>query len=203
MKYSLILITALLFICCSSDSEMKAETPQSNSTMTINITIDGTTQNVTLANNVATQALIAKLQEGPVTISLNSNGDFEIWGSLGFSLPRADEWFEAQPGDVVLYSGSNICIFYDQNSYSYTPLGKIKELSTDALKSFLKSGQSNISVTLSMPDTSGIGLVEELDKEDFYYSLNGQRVEHPTKGIYIKRSAEDRLQGKNGKTVIL
>jgi hypothetical protein len=45
--------------------------------------------------------------------------------------------------------------------------------------------------------------VEELDKEDFYYSLNGQRVEHPTKGIYIKRSAEDRLQGKNGKTVIL
>lgn len=203
MKYSLILITSLLFICCSSDSEMKAETPQSNSTMTININIDGTTQNVTLANNVATQALIAKLQEGPVTISLNSNGDFEIWGSLGFSLPRADEWFEAQPGDVVLYSGSNICIFYGQNSYSYTPLGKIKGLSTDALKSFLKSGQSNISVTLSMPDTSGIGLVEELDKEDFYYSLNGQRVEHPTKGIYIKRSAEDRLQGKNGKTVIL
>lgn len=193
MKQTLLLLMTLLFACCSSDSEAKAETANTTGTMTMNITIDGKTQSVTLADNGATRALVAKLQESPVTVSLNTNGDFEIWGGLGFSLPRADEWFDAQPGDVVLYSGCNICIFYGSNAYNYTPLGKIEGLSADALKTFLKGGQSNISVTLSLPEASGISQIKAQHEKDAYYSLNGQRVEHSTKGIYIK----------NGKTVIL
>lgn len=193
MKQTLLLLMTLFFACCSSDSEVKAETANTTGTMTMNITIDGRTQSVTLADNAATRALAAKLQQSPVTVSLNTNGDFEIWGGLGFSLPRADEWFDAQPGDVVLYSGSNICIFYGSNAYNYTPLGKIEGLSADALKSFLKGGQSNISVTLSLPESTGINQVKTQHEKDVYYSLNGKRVEHPIKGIYIK----------NGKTIIL
>ncbi len=193
MKYGIIFITSLLFACCSSSTEVKAETLQSNGTMTMNITIGGKTQSVTLADNVATKALVAKLEEAPVTMSLNTNGDFEIWGALGFSLPIANEYINGQPGDVVLYGGSNICIFYGSNAYSYTRLGKIEGLSAEDLKSFLKGGQSNIPVTLSLPKTSDIKRVKALNEKDVYYSLNGQRVEHPTKGVYIK----------NGKAVVL
>ena len=86
------------------------------------ITIDGQTQAVTLVDNAATQELVSKLQQGAVNVTLSSSGDFEIWGALGFSLPTSNEQINAQPGDVILYNGSNICIFYGTNSWSYTRL---------------------------------------------------------------------------------
>ena len=113
------------------------------------ITIDGQNQSVTLENTTAAKALVEKLQQAPVTVTLNSSGGFEIWGALGFSLPTSNQQINAQPGDVILYSGSNICIFYGTNSWSYTRLGKIDGLSESELRSFLKAGESNISVTLS------------------------------------------------------
>lgn len=167
----------------------------------MNITIDGATHAVTLADNAATQALLAKLQEGPITLSLNTNGDFEIWGSLGFSLPTANEHIDCQPGDVVLYSGSNICIFYGYNSYSYTRLGSIKGLSTEALKAFLKGGQSHIAVTLSLPGATGISQASTSAEEDAYFSLNGTRAGRHAKGLYIKCPAKG--QGKGSKKVVL
>ncbi|MBQ2359688.1 MAG: hypothetical protein II398_02200, partial [Prevotella sp.] len=162
----------------------------------IYITINGQSQSVTLVENAATKALVEKLQQAPVTVTLNSSGGFEIWGALGFSLPTSDQQITAQPGDVILYNGSNICIFYGSNSWSYTRLGKIDGLSESELRSFLKAGESNISVTLSLanatamrsltPDPSPRG-------EGSIYSLNGQRMPNPSHGIYIK----------NGKKVIL
>ena len=91
------------------------------------ITIGGQTQSVTLVNNTATQELVAALQNAPITVTLNDN-NFEIWGALGRSLTTKNEQMTAQPGDVVLYNGSNICIFYDSNSWSYTRLGHIDGL---------------------------------------------------------------------------
>ena len=137
----------------------------------MNITIDGKTQSVTLADNAATRALVVKLQQAPVTVTLNSSGGFEIWGALGFSLPTSDEQTTAQAGDVILYNGSNICLFYGSNSWSYTRLGKIDGLSESELRTFLKAGESNISVTLSLPatvsqlrgDLNGDGLVNAAD----------------------------------------
>ena len=118
------------------------------------ITIDGVSQPVTLYNNAATQALVAKLEEGPVTVTLNSSGGFEIWGALGFSLPTSNEQITAQPGDVILYNGSNICLMYGSNSWSYTRLGHIDDLNDSELRSFLKAGESNIEVTLSLQPVS-------------------------------------------------
>ena len=74
------------------------------------ITIGGITKTATLVDNAATRELVARLQEAPVTVTLNDN-HFEIWGSLGFSLPTSNEQVNAQPGDMVLYSGQYICIF--------------------------------------------------------------------------------------------
>lgn len=159
------------------------------------ITIGGQTQSVTLVDNDATRELVAALQSAPITVTLNDN-NFEIWGSLGKSLTTKNEQMTALPGDIVLYNGSNICIFYESNSWSYTRLGKIDGLSESELRTFLKAGQSNISVTLSLAKPTGIkGLSSNPSpvREGRIYSLNGVKIENPSKGIYIK----------NGKKVIL
>jgi len=114
------------------------------------ITIGGETQQATLVDNAATRELVTRLQEAPVTVTLNSSGGFEIWGPLVFALPTSNEQVNAQPGDIVLYNGSNICLFYGSNSWSYTRLGHIDGLTESQLRTFLKAGESNISVTLSI-----------------------------------------------------
>ena len=187
-NFALILMS-LLMVCCTKNDEAKAQTM----TQKLYITIDGQTQAVTLVNNQATKTLVEKLQQAPVTVTLSSSGGFEIWGALGFSLPTSNEQINAQPGDVILYNGSNICIFYGTNSWSYTRLGKIDGLSESQLRTFLKAGESNISVILSLNNTTGISSVHSNAESGAYYSLNGQRVENPTKGIYIR----------NGKKIIL
>ena len=192
MKQILLFLAAILFSCCSSDNEMKAE----NMEQKMYITIDGQTQSVTLVDNAATRALVEKLQQAPLSVTLNSSGGFEIWGALGFSLPTSNQQMTAQPGDVILYSGSNICLFYGSNSWSYTRLGKIDGMSESELRSFLKAGESNISVTLSLANTTAIKghtSTPSSKSEDRIYSLNGQRVTNPSHGIYIK----------NGKKTIL
>ena len=180
MKQILLFLAAILLSCCSSDSEVKAD----NMGQKIYITIGGQTQSITLVDNAATRALVQKL---PVTVTLNSSGGFEIWGSLGFSLPTSNQQITAQPGDVVLYNGSNICLFYDSNSWSYTRLGKIDGLSESELRTFLKAGESNIGVVLSLDNSAAIKEVKSNGSEDgTYYSVNGQRVQNPTHGIYFK-----------------
>jgi hypothetical protein len=190
------ILAALLVMSCSRDEIQAQTTNYETMTTKMYITIDGRTEAVTLTNNSATQALVAKLQEASVTVTLNSSGGFEIWGALGFSLPTSNEQINAQPGDIVLYNGSNICMFYGTNSWNYTLLGKIDGLSESELRTFLKAGESNISVTLSLAETTGIkGLSPNPSpvREGRIYSLNGVKIENPSKGIYIK----------NGKKVIL
>ena len=200
MKQIMMILAALLVMSCSSD-ETQAQTSYETMTTKMYITIDGRTEAVTLVNNSATQTLVTKLQEAPVTVTLNSSSDFEIWGALGFSLPTSNEQIKAQPGDVILYSGSNICLFYGTNSWSYTRLGKIDGLSTDELRTFLKAGQSNISVTLSLNNTTGINAVksEEIkDKSSLQskaseteFTLNGTLAPAGYKGVVIKNGKKN------------
>ena len=185
MRQILSFLAVVLFCCCSTDNEVKAQTTMDK----MYITIGGQTQSATLVDNEATRELVAALQNAPITITLNDN-NFEIWGSLGRSLATNNEQMTAQPGDIVLYNGSNICIFYASNSWSYTRIGKIDGLSESELRTFLKAGESNISVALSL--SSGTTAIRSLTPnssskdEGNIYSLNGVRVNNPSKGIYIK-----------------
>lgn len=191
MRQILLLLSAIMLTCCSKDSDVTAQTM----TQKLYITIGSQTQSVTLVDNAATQELVSRLQSGDITLTLDSNGSFEIWGPLGFSLPTNNQHITAQPGDVVLYSGSNICIFCGTNSWSYTRLGKIDGLSESELRTFLKIGQNDIAVKLSLSSgTTAINNVRNMfSEEGDFYSLNGQKVKTPLKGIYIR----------NGKKVIL
>ena len=187
MKQIFMILAALLVMSCSRDEIQAQTTNYETMTTKMYITIDGRTEAVTLTNNSATQALVAKLQEAPVSITLNSSGGFEIWGPLGFSLPENDQQTTAQPGDVILYNGSNLCLFYGTNSWSYTRLGKIDGLSESELRTFLKAGESNIGVVLSLDNSTAIKEVKSNWSENgTYYSVNGQRVQNPTHGIYFK-----------------
>ena len=180
-------MTAMLLTCCSSDGEAKAENNATNNmNQTLYITIGGVTKSATLVDNAATRELVARLQEAPVTVTLNDN-DFEIWGSLGFSLPTSNEQVNAQPGDIVLYNGSNICMFYGTNSWSYTRLGKIDGLTESELRTFLKAGESNISVTLSVSDPTGISRVQADGTSSRAYTLQGTVAQAGQKGIVIQQ----------------
>ena len=179
-------MAAMLLTCCSSDGEVKAENNSTNNmNQTLYITIDGVTKTATLVDNAATRELVTRLQSTPVTATLNNN-DFEIWGSLGFSLPTSNEQVNAQPGDIFLYSGQYICIFYGSNSYSYTRLGKIDGVTESELRAFLKAGESNINVTLSVNAPTGISRVQADGSSSMAYTLQGTVAQTGHKGIIIK-----------------
>ena len=125
---------------------------ETNTTMpeTIKITVSGKTLPVKIEDNEATKALVAALSEASITYEAHDYGGFEKVGPLGLTLPANNSQITTQPGDVILYSGNQIVLFYGNNTWSYTRLGKIQYESLDELKSFLKAGEGNISVTLSL-----------------------------------------------------
>ena len=75
-------------------------------------------------------------------------GGFEQVGSIGSTLPTSDKQMTTKAGDIVLYSGNQIVIFYGSNSWSYTKLGCISNKTVDELTDLL--GKGNITVTLSL-----------------------------------------------------
>ena len=185
-KILLTIAVSLLLFSCSSDDAQAQTVNYETMTQKMYITIGGKTESVTLADNSATQALVKKLQQASVTVTLNSSGGFEIWGALGFPLPTSNEQINAQPGDVILYSGSNICIFYGTNSWSYTRLGKIDNLSASELRTFLKAGESNIGVTLSLNNPTSINKVKTDKSSSRTYTLQGTVAQTGQKGIVIQ-----------------
>lgn len=117
---------------------------------TIKITVSGKTLPVKIEDNEATRALVAALSEASITYEAHDYGGFEKVGPLGLTLPANNSQITTQPGDVILYSGNQIVLFYGSNTWSYTRLGKIQYESLDELKSFIKAGEGNISVSLSL-----------------------------------------------------
>lgn len=128
------------------------EEPQEESQMPdkIKITISGATIPVVLVSNDATKTLVAALREAPITYTASDYGGFEKVGALGRSLPAGNSQITTQAGDVVLYSGNQIVLFYGSNAWSYTRIGRMEYGSLDALKSFLKAGEGDVRVTLSL-----------------------------------------------------
>ena len=104
----------------------------------IHIIINGKKLEVELEENIATSELKEKLKSGDIEVEVHEYGGFEMVGDLGFSLPREDKSIKTSAGDIVLYQGNQISIFFDSNSWSYTKLGKIKNRSSDELKTIFE-----------------------------------------------------------------
>ena len=114
--------------------------------MKMNVHIGAHTFTATLEDNAAVDALVEMMESGPLTLQMSEYAGFEKVGELGADLPASNSQTTAQAGDIVLYQGSQIVIFYGSNSWSYTRLGKIDDLTgwTDAL------GSGDVSVTFSL-----------------------------------------------------
>jgi hypothetical protein len=114
----------------------------------MNIKIEDKVLTATLVDNSSVEALMNLLSEGPITVNMRDYGNMEKVGRLPQDLPRNDKQITAQPGDIILYQGSALVIYYAPNSWNFTRLGKIDNITQEELKAIL--GEGNVTVTLSL-----------------------------------------------------
>ena len=96
--------------------------------MKMNVQVGTYTFTATLEDNDAVRELTEMMQVGPVTINMSDYSGFEKVGPLGKSLTTSNSQTVTTAGDIVLYNGNNIVMFYGSNSWSYTRIGKIDDL---------------------------------------------------------------------------
>ena len=184
MKKLLWLLVATLITSCSKNSETFAQTMEEK----MYITIGEETHTVTMEDNVGTRALVAALQTDNITYIAHDYGNFEKVGYVEHSFPTADHQITTSAGDLVLYNGDNICIFYGSNSWSYTRIGKLDNLSVDEVRRFVKAGEGEVTITLSLqPIHTGIQeLSPSENDEGTAYTITGQIAPKGYKGIVIQ-----------------
>lgn len=131
----------------SGDAE-NGQVEEENSEMQMNVQVGGSNFTATLEENEAVDALVDMMEQGPVTIQMSDYSGFEKVGPLGTSLPTSNQQTTTQAGDIVLYQGNQIVMFYGSNSWSYTRLGHIDDLTgwEEAL------GSGDVTVTFSLED---------------------------------------------------
>lgn len=177
------------------------------------ISANGKEMTATFADNSSAIAFRDLIADAPLTVEMSDFGDFEKVGDLGHTLPVNDSRITTQPGDVILYLGSNVTIYYGVNTWTFTPLGKIDGNPTrQSILSVLGDGSVNVTFSLSST-TSGVsetvaktGLFKvdvkgryvtvegkDIDKEICIYTIDGKliyrgkqrRVALPQAGTYL------------------
>lgn len=131
-------------------SQPESSQPQNNSSSQeepmLKITVGDQELLATFADNISAEEFRELLSQGPVTISMEDYGGFEKVGPLGTTLTRNDTRITTQPGDVILYQGNQITIYYGTNTWNFTRLAKIND-STDLQA---KLGTGTVQVTFSL-----------------------------------------------------
>ena len=101
-----------------------------------------------LADNSSAEAFFEKLKEGHIDLELHDYGNFEKVGPLPWDLPRNDEEITTVPGDIILYQGNQITIYYDENTWNFTRLGKIHDVTKEELLDVFGDGDVTVSFWL-------------------------------------------------------
>ena len=115
---------------------------------TLNLIIGDTQVKVEWEDNESVEALKKLASEGEIVIEMSMYGGFEQVGDIGVSLPRNDRQTVTSPGDIVLYSGDSIVIFYGSNSWSYTSLGRITDKTQEEMEELLGEGDVTVRIFL-------------------------------------------------------
>ena len=147
-------LTACLTACGSAPAPEEidgnepdnVETTESKDMTDLKMEIDGTEVAVVWEENESVAALKEMALDAPVTVEMSMYGGFEQVGSLGTALPRDDKQTRTSAGDIVLYSGDQIVVFYGSNTWAYTRLGRV-DLSAKEMSELL--GSSDVTITLS------------------------------------------------------
>ena len=112
------------------------------------INIGGREFTAKLSDNSSVKALKELMKEGPLTLEMSDYANMEKGAELSTSLPQNNVPMNTVPGDIILYQGRTLVIYYDTNSWSLTPIGKIENVSADELRKIL--GKGNVTVTFSI-----------------------------------------------------
>ena len=131
----------------AENMQLKAEAESEDAEPMLQMKIGETPVTVEWEENESVEALKELCLNTPLTIQMSMYGGFEQVGPIGQSLPREDRQTTTQAGDIVLYSGSQIVVFYGSNSWAYTRLGKIADKSAAELKDLLGNGDVTITLT--------------------------------------------------------
>lgn len=127
-------------------SPPSTETEDGQEEHTLIITVGEQQFYATFADNSSAEEFQQLLAQGPLTIQMEDYGGFEKVGPLGTTLTRNDESITTQPGDVILYQGNQITIYYGTNTWNFTRLATIDD-PTDLQ---IKLGEGTVSVTFSL-----------------------------------------------------
>lgn len=128
------------------ETQQFMETEPSQEESNLKITVEGHELFATFEDNSSAEEFKELLSQGPLTIEMRDYGGFEKVGSLGTSFIQNDTYITAKPGDVMLYQGNQITIYYGNNAWNFTKLAKINDPS--GLQE--KLGEGTVSVTFSM-----------------------------------------------------
>lgn len=168
-----------------------------NAQTRLNLTVGEKSVTATLIDNEATRTLEGLLANGPITIEMSDYGGFEKVGALPQSLPTSNSQINTTPGDIMLYQGKQMVIFYGTNSWSYTRLGRIDDEYLSELQEFL--GKGNISLTITLDKSSGIKNITSdnlMDGNPRIFDLRGNLITRRplTPGIYIINNRKTLIQ---------
>ncbi len=133
-----------------NDNEPGETEPDNKEITTMYIYINDNKLEVTLAKNSSTDALAEILKNGDIIYTADDYGGFEKVGDLGHTLPTENSRITTQAGDVILYSGNQIVLFYGSNTWSYTRLGKINGYSASELRALLGASNGSTRVRISL-----------------------------------------------------
>lgn len=133
----------------SEDNPTTTTTEEEDETvnMTLTLKIGNTSVDVFWLDNESVKDLKKHVKDG-LTIELHQYGDFEQTGLLGFTLVSNDTQMSIGPGDIVLYNSNQICLYYDNNNWSFTKLGHIN-LSKSKLRESLAE-EDTVTITLGL-----------------------------------------------------
>ena len=115
-----------------AESEESTERPAQESTIpgeaskqALTLTIDGMAVDVQWEDNEAVSELLDDVKDAPIVVHTSAYGGFEQVGRFPRSFSRNDVQMTTVPGDIVLYSGDRLVVFFGSNIWSYTKLGHI------------------------------------------------------------------------------
>ena len=114
----------------------------------IKIEVNGKTWNANIVNNSSGKAFINLLKKGALKINMSDYEHFEKVGDLPENLPTNDKNYSTKPGDIILYLGKHITIYYDRNTWNFTKLGEIENTTQAELKQVLGKGNCEVKFSL-------------------------------------------------------
>lgn len=146
MKKYILLVLVIVGLCLFINKPIHQKKIKKEESGAMLLEVNGYTFEVELENNTSAKALREYVSKEKRTLSLDDYGNFEKVGDLGITLPRNDETITTKEGDLILYLGNKLCLYYNQNTWDFTKLGHIKD--TTHLKEVL--GKGSVQVTLLM-----------------------------------------------------